>query len=423
MKTILKLVFLSFFIIVGLNFLNKRNIDVITEGKNIFNRFLSQIDEYSIKQTDTSASTKQKSVSEYTYNAYPSSPEIHQSEGFSQSEVGIELTEMTSDFVEFRIPLKNESLKSRFQELDKHAGTVPPQNKSSLFDLVNYLVSPATNDLEKARLIFTWIALNISYDDNGYNTGNYSDCSAEGVLQSGIAVCEGYSKLFEQMGKLAGLDIVQVIGYSKGISYRDGSAFDDTNHAWNAVKSEGQWRLFDVTWAAGYGKGINGKLVSFKKFNDFWFDVDPSAFIFSHLPEDSQWQLTDPEISKSQFENFPYADNSFFKMGFDGPACLQNVLNGTITDFPKTYGIDGEVHATSLPSQEQVRSGNAYKLSLTSAEAVDMAVINNKEWVHLKKNGNEFSTIIRPRSGKLSVNVKFPNDGSHYQTILQYSVN
>jgi len=38
------------------------------------------------------------------------------------------------------------------------------------------------------------------------------------------------------MGKLAGLQIEVVKGYAKGVSYRVGSTFSDTNHAWNAIK-------------------------------------------------------------------------------------------------------------------------------------------------------------------------------------------
>ena len=422
MKAILKLVFLVIIVIAGVNYLNKNDIDAVAEGKSIVKRLLSEFEQITANQAEKYSSSDAESENEDGYSHYVS-PDYTSQTGAYTNQVSDEpamVKDENAEFTEFPIPPKNEKLNSRFQELDRFASSVPAQNKSSLFDLVNYLIIPAKNELEKTRLIFTWIALNISYDDYGYNTGNYSDCSAEGVFKSGRAVCEGYSQLFEQMGKLADLDIVKIKGYAKGISYREGSTINDINHAWNVAKIEGQWKLFDVTWASGYGRGVNGKLVSTKQFNDYWFDVDPSAFIFSHLPEDSQWQLIPGNISKQQFERLPYADSPFFRFGFEGKYCLDNVMSGNLRQFPKSYGIQAGVQVVSLPYQKQINGGKAYKLALKSNRASDIAIINNGQWIHLTKNGDEFSTVMVPRAGRLTVNVKF--NGS-YETMLEYSVN
>jgi hypothetical protein len=51
-----------------------------------------------------------------------------------------------------------------------------------------------------------------------------------------------------------------------------------------------------------------------------------------------------------------------------------------------------------------------------------MAVVNNGQWVHLQKKGDEFSIIIRPQPGELSVQVRFDNESNEYNTMLKYRV-
>ncbi len=320
------------------------------------------------------------------------------------------------------IPSKYNCFSNAWNEQDRYAASVPDKYKSSVNDLVKYLCKNAKNNIEKARVIFTWIALNISYDDYGFNTGHYHDCSPEAVFKSKETVCEGYSALFEYMGKQAGLDIVSIRGYAKGIGYHKGDKFSETNHAWNAVNIDGIWKLFDVTWASGYGTGVNGKLVTHKRFNGFWFDTEPEAFIFSHFPEDTQWQLNNLSITKKQFENFPYVEDGYFEMGFDGETCLKNVLNGTFTGFPNAYGADVLIHVISIPYEKKIAREKILNIRVNSIKACDIVIVNNKQVMPLNKKGNEFSAIIRPHAGKLSLNVKTDPKSRMYSTMLEYKV-
>ncbi len=120
-------------------------------------------------------------------------------------------------------------------------------------EMVGYLVQPCRNDLEKARVIFSWIAFNVTYDDDGFNSGRYGNNTADGVYRSGKAVCQGYSDLFQVMGRIGGLEAEMVFGYSKGFGYQPGKPIANADHAWNTIRIEDEWRLFDVTWAHGYG--------------------------------------------------------------------------------------------------------------------------------------------------------------------------
>ena len=57
---------------------------------------------------------------------------------------------------------------------------------------MQYLIQPAQNELEKARVLFRWIAENIAYDV----TYDHAHQSPEDVLETGTAVCAGYSGLY-----------------------------------------------------------------------------------------------------------------------------------------------------------------------------------------------------------------------------------
>ena len=70
------------------------------------------------------------------------------------------------------------------------------------------------------------------------------------MLRRRKAVCSGYAALFEHLAREAGLEAVTIRGHSKG--FMAGTHQDsELNHAWNAVKIEGQWRLLTAPGAPG----------------------------------------------------------------------------------------------------------------------------------------------------------------------------
>ncbi|MDX9846652.1 MAG: transglutaminase domain-containing protein [Tenuifilaceae bacterium] len=317
---------------------------------------------------------------------------------------------------------EGESLKQRFKELDDYALNVPSTYSSNMELLVDYLIKPTYSDIEKARVIFRWITNNVTYDDRGYNTGKYSDVSAEGVFKYRIAVCEGFSELFKVMGTLAGLEIEKVSGYSKGYSYTPGSKFSDTNHAWNLIKIDGAWKLFDITWAEGNGVTENGKLKSIKKYDEFWFNTDPYNFIFSHLPEDPKWQLIERPISKQSFEKLPYVQSTFFELGFNGKVIFDQIANGLFSGFPETYSIPFSLKVISLPHSKKLKAGEILHLEIESTEILEMAVINNGNWTYFEQLGNVFTLDFTPERGSLSISAKSNPEKVSFDRIIDYDV-
>jgi hypothetical protein len=165
-----------------------------------------------------------------------------------------------------------------------------------------------TREDEKARAIFTWIALNISYDASpaakgrkpihfSYKTAAERKAAiiriendlANTTLKLKKGVCHGYAMLYTVVAKKAGLETEVVYGAAKSVPADIGKAPAKGNHAWNAVKVNGQWKLLDVTWSAG---GMSGNRKFNLSYDDKYFFTQPDAFFLNHFPDDKKWLLT-----------------------------------------------------------------------------------------------------------------------------------
>ena len=100
------------------------------------------------------------------------------------------------------------------------------------------LVTPDMSEYDQVKAFHDWLVNNTEYDF----TFSKSSYDAAGPLLYGRAVCDGYSKAFDLLCYLSGIDCVRVNGEATNSSVGTGS------HAWNKVKIDGQWYNIDVTW-------------------------------------------------------------------------------------------------------------------------------------------------------------------------------
>lgn len=436
MKKVFRLIVLGVIVGITVKVLNEKQISILDLASTLYEKAVSAVEQIirEAGQPDSGEQLSDRQAHSYSKDAeplttQPSSNDVPERDEGNVREIHasrlrnkIDLTESGVYGREYPVPAKSGRDIRRWRELDKWARELPSEYEKSMEQLVGQLMEPAKNELEKARLVYSWIATHVHYDDRGFNTGFYCDTEAESVLKYKVAICQGYSNLFTAMGLAAGLEVVSVTGYSKGISYSPGSRFHDTNHAWNAFKAEGKWRLADATWGAGHGTAVNGKLVSEMEFSDFWFDTDPDRFIFTHLPQNAQYQLSSQKVSMSEYQRMPKISEAFFALGFDGSIFLEKVKLGQTPELPMAYHIDGCIQGLSLPPEKVVPANQPIRLKVNSEEAVEMAVINNGEWIYMQKSGEEFLAVVDPRPGDLSLQVKFDPGESSYHTVLRYEV-
>lgn len=81
----------------------------------------------------------------------------------------------------------------------------------------------------------------------------------------------------------------------------------NNRHAWNAAKINGNWKLIDVTWGAGYVK--SRKFV--KNYKEYFFCSDPEMFFFKHYPSDKKWLFT--QKTEQDFVNLPLYYSNYQK--------------------------------------------------------------------------------------------------------------
>jgi hypothetical protein len=208
---------------------------------------------------------------------------------------------------------RSDTTAGRYAVADALADSAPPGVERSVPSLAAYLARAGRDDLTRARALYRWVAGHITYDAEGFRTGRPGDLSPEAVLRRGRSVCEGFARLTEALGEAMGLRIEVVSGWSKGYGYTPGQTFDGpTNHAWNAVQIDGQWRLMDPTWGAGY---LDESLRFVRQFQEHYFLTKPEEFVFDHLPENPSWQLVERPLTAAQYADLVFLRPMFFHAG------------------------------------------------------------------------------------------------------------
>jgi transglutaminase/protease-like cytokinesis protein 3 len=271
------------------------------------------------------------------------------------------------------IPRPSKYVAIDYTTIDNFARNAPESAAKNLNTLSDYLTSPARTDLAKARSVYAWITAHVRYDESAFSGQRYSSevDYANRVLRSRKAVCTGFSLLFKHLLGKTGIPVVTIKGYSRTNDSEAGQPIQRVDHEWNAVNLDGDWYLLDIAWAQTTAKpDPNGDL----RPNDFFFLTEPLAFAANHFPTDPRWQLLNPTVSKTQFDQFPKVYDAYFRLGFDpefpktgllrtGDALTLSLQNDKDIEFMCSIGRQGGSTATHLPVTIR-RSGNTYQLTV-----------------------------------------------------------
>lgn len=197
----------------------------------------------------------------------------------------------------------NSELNISFNYVDDIVEKTNHEDFTSFESLAINLTQQFNDEGNKVRSIYTWIALNILYDQNAIFSSGINNQNALVVWKSRLGVCEGYANLFHEMCMESGIKSRIIKGYVKDIP---GTDLRFPNHAWNSVKIDGKWHLLDVTWAGINNDGSPSTNTSLKNSQlqhklDQYFLVNPDRMILTHLPEDPYWQLQNNYVSMEEF--------------------------------------------------------------------------------------------------------------------------
>lgn len=167
------------------------------------------------------------------------------------------------------------------------------QNQSDnqeIISLAKTVTHNCSSDYNKIRNIHNWVADNIYYDMDAFNSQNYQnmDASALGVLLSRKSVCQGYSDLSIAMLRAIGIPAIGLSCYALGISTDkewNTQTLSKTvsNHRITAAFVNKRWIIMDVTWDSD-NEYINGvfRTKSGLGHSYKYFDVTIPFLSFSH---------------------------------------------------------------------------------------------------------------------------------------------
>ena len=227
-----------------------------------------------------------------------------------------------------------------FSKVDKIIDAYP--HFSQVEQLANQIEKDFNTDLDKARATFYWLAKNIRYNlrelysprKRGYRFSYATEEEKQQKLQAikdklvddtfarKLGVCEEYAQSFKKVCDLIGVEAAVIKGYVRNDASEIGKIPNSTNHAWNAVKIEGNWLILDATWAAGYE--YNNRWV--QDFNDYFFDMPASKMFKTHFPDDSLWVLRFGRIEIEDFYNQPIYSNTFLRLNAELISPQQGII-------------------------------------------------------------------------------------------------
>ncbi|MEL7313490.1 MAG: transglutaminase domain-containing protein [Cyanobacteria bacterium J06559_3] len=221
-----------------------------------------------------------------------------------------------------------------YETLHPAIAKLKPEDEQSIESVAAYIAQQESDPYLQVKAIHDYVVSRVTYDLAILETGVWSEQDAETVFATGKAVCEGYSNLFQALGKAMGLEVV----YLRGKIRRDlapldlipetvrflESDYDWTNHAWNAVKIEDNWQLVDTTWDGGNPEAVEDS------YRADYLMPPPEVMIASHLPRQRDWQLLATTASSRAFEQQPILTPDFFEDQLEiiSPSQYQTVVKG-----------------------------------------------------------------------------------------------
>lgn len=286
-----------------------------------------------------------------------------------------------------------------FQKIDKLTLTIPDSAIKSANGIARYIQSNFSKDDERIRAAFVWVATNISYDiDNMYalNFFETRENIVKKALSSKKGVCLEYATLFNNIANELGFKTYQITGYT-----RQKGRTEFVPHAWSAILLDGQWHLYDPTWASGYT--INGKFVH--RLSNQYYDVKPDSLIKTHFPFDYIWQLKTSPLSAKAF-----TDQQFQAQKSSANDCNYNDSISIFLFQPSIKQLEGQINRlTQIGVNNTLSYSYMHDLQvlLQSNKNQELQLVENKKVDHLNNAGTiltegieTFNTYVNYRNGR-----------------------
>ncbi|KAG5981494.1 hypothetical protein E4U55_002891 [Claviceps digitariae] len=197
-------------------------------------------------------------------------------------------------------------------QVDKNSrfiGDMPPMT-TAIQLATTYVCRPYRSDVQRMRAIFTWVSEKIRWEED-YE----GEVDTRRVIQSKRACAEEYAVLVMEMCAAVGLECEVVRGYLKSPGdVSDVGMMPVSNHWWNAVVVDNEWRIIDCCLASpsnpkrGHYSSTTGPTADF-----WWFLARPTEACWTHVPEHHDQQHIVPPVAHEVLLNLPFTCPAFFR--------------------------------------------------------------------------------------------------------------
>ncbi len=290
-----------------------------------------------------------------------------------------------------------------------------PQLESKL----EALLSIASNDEEKAWLIYRWVTHHFKHDARlARQVGDPERHSLEALHRLGGGSCAVYANVTHRLMEMAGLQVKTIYGLVKGgpaTAVRHGKA---VNHVWNAVNINGVWKVVDSTWGAGF-VGQQG----FKsEHSDLFFLLSPERAVLSHYDQaDELGYQRALAVNQTLFSKLP--ENALYAaaVGLDPKSILDAARRSSNFSLVLTFDLPpNALRVVSAPANG-VLERRVQRFVIDSSLFEELMVVQGKSWVPLKKEGKVHSVSLVPKLGELLVMGRRPKQ-LEFEALLGYDV-
>jgi transglutaminase/protease-like cytokinesis protein 3 len=173
-----------------------------------------------------------------------------------------------------------------------------------------YVCRPYRSDVQRLRSIFTWVSEKICWEEDFDGP-----IDTRRVIQTKRACAEEYATLVLEMCAAVGLTCEIVRGYLKSPGeIPDVNIMPRSNHWWNAVLVDNEWRMMDCCLASPSNpRRILYSSYSSSSADPWWFLARPTEICWTHIPEHHEQQHICPPVAHDVLLNLPCACPPYFK--------------------------------------------------------------------------------------------------------------
>lgn len=210
-----------------------------------------------------------------------------------------------------------------FSQIDKGARFITslPSSITAASLATGYVCRPYRSDLQRLRAIFIWCAERITWSEDveGPFGGRSYMVDTRRVIMQKSGSSREVAALVMEMCRAIGLPAEMIRGYLK----RPGETLDldaatiaKSNHHWNSVLVDGEWRMMDASLASptnptrGLFSGISQSIAE-----PWYFLTKPSELCWTHVPVDTDHQHLVPAVGPDTLLALPGTCPPFFRLG------------------------------------------------------------------------------------------------------------